>query len=169
MKLYFFIVVCLLVATSFGCRTQRESLQSERVVEVRTKTVETLRDTTIDIPADSSVLIAYLQCDSMNNVLLKQVKTLQGKRSKIDYETQTNIDGSVRLTADCVCDSLEIYLQIKDRYEKDFEKVIDTEIIERIVEVKQKCKVFQNMIVGFLIGILVSIIVRLIIKFYLKK
>jgi hypothetical protein len=168
-KVYFFIVVCLLVATTFGCRTQRESLQSERVVEVRTEIVETLRDTTIYISADSSVLIAYLKCDSVNNVLLKQVKTIQGKRSKIDYETQTNIDGSVTLTADCVCDSLEIYFQIKDRYEKDFEKVTDTEIIERIVEVKQKCKVFQNVLIGFLIGILVSIIVQLIIKIYLKK
>jgi hypothetical protein len=72
-----------------------------------------IRDTTVFIPADKATAKALLECDSLGNIRLKQLETLQGK---LNAKTTINVKDNV-VMVDCNCDSTRIYLQLKERYE----------------------------------------------------
>ncbi len=115
------IITLIPLALLSACRTQKTA---ERIVETRTELKEIVRDTTIYVPADSAQAIALLQCDSMGNVLIKQLTELQGKqRAKASLQLKNNA-----IIADCHCDSTAIYAKLHDRYEKTTASTNETQI-----------------------------------------
>ena len=76
---------------------------------------ERVRDTVIVIERDESMIQALLECDSMGQVRMKELMAYRaGNRlHPPDLQLRDNI-----ITATADCDSLAIYLQLKDRYER---------------------------------------------------
>jgi hypothetical protein len=79
-----------------------DSIFTERITE-------TLRDTTIFIPADSSWYKAYVKCVNGKPVIINS-RQKDGKRSSVRVE----IDSDGILSVDGRCDSLAQVIQVKD-------------------------------------------------------
>lgn len=76
---------------------------------------ETVRDTVVKVQKDSAMVRALLECDSLGKVRVKQLLDYRaGDRMKVPIPS---IDDNV-LTVWSFSDSLDIYLKLKDRYEK---------------------------------------------------
>ena len=121
------LIIILLFASVMlaGCKVK--NLQPGHEVETITNTVykEVVRDSIVTVPADASSLEAWFECDSMNRVYLKTINQMQGQRSSMAANTKA-VGSAMVITADCLCDSMAIYLTLKDRYlikeEKQSEK-----------------------------------------------
>jgi len=70
---HFLIVLSLVLA---GCKAPRQAIR-EVPVQERIKEVDKL--VPVYIPADSAVLTALLECDSLNNVQIKELNELKSK------------------------------------------------------------------------------------------
>lgn len=115
-----------------GCKTQKHTPSAS--VEIHTEVREIIRDTLIYVPADKETVTALLECDSTGNILLKEIVTLQGQlNAKAKIEIREKI-----LTVDCVCDSLAIYHQVKDRYEEKKSIQTNTIFVEKELKGWQK-------------------------------
>lgn len=107
------VLTVLLLAT--GCRTARVMASSEARASDSVVIRETIRDTTVIIRADNSLLRALLECDSLGRVRMKELLEYRaGDRLK---PPNVDITDNV-LTAKAEIDSMAIYLQLRDRYEK---------------------------------------------------
>lgn len=150
-KILVFGLIAFFAVSLSSCRSQR--LQTERNFETQTVYIETVRDTTIFTPADSSSLIALFECDSLNNVILKELTQLQGQRSSMNLSTK-QIGKQLQIQAVCVCDSLSIYMQYKDRYLQKNTK--ETEVNN--IETKKPCKKLTTFLWGLATGILLVLV-----------
>jgi hypothetical protein len=113
----------LTVLLACACQPARY-IPVEKTTETKIEIVEVVRDTTIYIPPDQATIKALLECDSAGQILIKQIETLQGKRNaKANIRIENNT-----ITADCICDSLNIYLQLKDRYQTTTNTTLETKI-----------------------------------------
>ncbi len=84
---------------------------------------ETVRDTVVMIQADSSLIRALVECDSLGQAHVRQLLEYQaGERLK---PPQIVIRDNV-LTATAEIDSLAIYMQLKDRYKEAVRREIVT-------------------------------------------
>lgn len=114
-----------------SCQTIRYA-PVEKAVETKTEVVEIVRDTTIYLPADRAMVKALLECDSAGQILIRQVETLQGKlNAKADIRMVEHT-----IIADCVCDSMNIYLQLKDRYQTNTTNTTETKVLWKEKELK---------------------------------
>ena len=112
-KIYLLAVVAFLVSS---CRTLKSPT---RVRESKTFVKETIRDTVVAIPADRSSFRATLSTDEAGNTIIKEVLSVHvGKRAKAP---QVRIKDQV-LKVDCLCDSMRIYLKLKDTHITDMLK-----------------------------------------------
>ncbi len=91
---------------------------------------ERVRDTVVVVERDQSMIRALLECDSLGQVRTKELLEYKaGNRlHPPDFQLQDNI-----LTATATCDSLEIYMQLKDRYEQH----LSTRQIVQTIEVNR--------------------------------
>lgn len=98
---------------------------------------ETLRDTVVTVEADSSMIRALIECDSLGQAHLKQVLKYQaGERAKPpDIKIKDNV-----LTATTTIDSMSIHLALKDKYKE----VRKAETITKVIEVNKLTR-WQNM------------------------
>ncbi|MCD7963029.1 MAG: hypothetical protein LUF90_05655 [Rikenellaceae bacterium] len=88
---------------------------------------ETFRDTLIAVKADSSMIKALLECDSIGQVRMKElIEYRQGDKVSIP---QVKISENI-LISSVVVDSMDIYLSLKDFYE---ERISNRE--ERVTEI----------------------------------
>lgn len=83
---------------------------SDTIIQI-TETI--IHDTTF-IAADESIIELTFEADSQNNVQVTSVTNKAGKRSSIDFRTETN-NKVLHAMFDCKCDSLDIYHTFKDR------------------------------------------------------
>lgn len=121
------VLTVTLVLLTQSCRevktlTDRVATQTETVHEI-------IRDTSVAIRADSSMLQALLACDSVGNVLLKQILGYQaGNHLK---PPAMNLNGNV-MTVTAKVDSFAVYLALKDRYteKKQIETIKETITVE---------------------------------------
>lgn len=108
-------LVLLALALATGCRTVRLTSSSETSTTDSVEIRETIRDTIITVKADNSLVRALLECDSLGQVRMKELLEYRaGYRLK---PPNVAIDNNV-LTASAQVDSMSIYLQLKDRFEK---------------------------------------------------
>lgn len=113
---YNLILITLLAFFASSCRTLKSPT---RVRESKIFVKETIRDTVVSIPADRSSFRAALGVDQNGNTTIKEVlNTHVGKRAKAP---QVQIKDQV-LKVDCLCDSMRIYLKLKDTHITDMLK-----------------------------------------------
>ena len=147
-----FITACLFVS----CGSIRY-VPVEKTVETKTEIVEVVRDTTIYIPPDQATVKALLECDSAGQILIKQVENLQGKlNAKANIRIVENT-----IIADCICDSMEIYMQLKDRYQTTTTSTVETKVMWMEKELKwwQKALLWAGVIalIALIIGAIVTL------------
>ncbi|MFI3322093.1 MAG: hypothetical protein R3Y50_06165 [Rikenellaceae bacterium] len=94
------------------------------------KVVETLRDTVVRVEADSSLIRALIECDSVGEARLKDLIEIESGRNlkPPSLQLENNI-----LTAKVNIDSMDIYLTYKERY-KEAQRV---ETITKTIEVNR--------------------------------
>jgi hypothetical protein len=126
-----FILLASVACMLSSCQTIRY-IPVEKTTETKTEIVEIVRDTTIYIPPDQATVKALLECDSTGQVLIKQIETLQGKlNAKANIRIVDNT-----IIADCICDSLNIYMQLKDRYQTTTVNATETKVMWMEKELK---------------------------------
>lgn len=111
---------------------------STEVIE-RTEVVkEVVRDTIIQVQADSSILQALIQCDSTGRARLQEINTLKESarlQQSILIEPEALPYQPTAITVKTVVDSMGIYLTYKDRFKESTEvREIET-IIEKEVNI----------------------------------
>lgn len=148
--------ICILIVFLFlvGCRTTAPIAKTEiKTIIQRDTTI--VFDTIVKIRPDSSFLMLYTKCDSTNKLLLSELTTRHGDRSKIKYKY---IDNYIYI--DCLCDSLEV--EIEDQ--KTINKYITEQYIEQQKTIVEKDSFIKKL--GFIcIGMLLMLIVMLILIF----
>lgn len=113
---YNLILITLLAFFASSCRTLKSPTRTR---ESKTFVKETIRDTVVAIPADGSSFRAEMGVDNAGNAIIKNVlSTHVGKRAKAP---QVQIKDQV-LKVDCLCDSMSIYLKLKDTHITDMLK-----------------------------------------------
>lgn len=154
MKINALILLLASLILVTGCCTQRRCADKYPPVQSvndssSVTTVESVqeRDSITYLPADSSWLIALLECDEYGKLILRQLQDYKnGKNVEVPY---VSVDGNV-LTVKCKVDSLAVF----NHYSKHFKK----EVQYRDREVKKEVRVnyltdFQkNEIKGFYIA-----------------
>ena len=108
------VMYLLLVCSS--CRSLKHptlTKQSQTIIK------ETLRDSTVTIPADRSSFRAVLETDQAGNSTLKEV--LQSSAGKRVRAPQVQLSGGF-LQVDCITDSANIYLKWKEKHITDMLK-----------------------------------------------
>ena len=84
MKAKLIIAVIVLIVIAFGCRTGK-TIVKEVPIQYKEKIVERLVPFAVD--ADSSMLKAWFECDSLNQVILKQIGEEKGKsQSTVSFQ-----------------------------------------------------------------------------------
>lgn len=69
------IAILLIMVLALSCRTVKQSSNRDSVSE----TITIIRDSIVTMPADSALIRAYFECDSLNNVVMRQLESQQGK------------------------------------------------------------------------------------------
>ena len=93
---------------------------------------EILRDTVVTVEADSSLVRALVECDSLGRARLRELREYRaGTRLP---PPKVSIEDNV-LTATASIDSMEIYLTLKERYRQDLKA--EKEVIIKTVEVNR--------------------------------
>ena len=113
---------------STGCYTKKqwERMFPPKVTvhdSIHTEYCETVRDTTITLPADSSWLRAWLKCDSAGNVYVDHSSLRQAQGTSVDWILQDNV-----LYINFQKDAYELRLQLKDKlikYYRDKQTTIE--------------------------------------------
>lgn len=110
---YSLIIATLLALLVTSCRSLKSPTPHR---ESKTFIKETFRDSVVRIPADQSSFQAALGINELGNPVIKEVLNTQtGKRAKTP---KVRIKDQV-LQVDCQCDSLDIYLKLKDTHITD--------------------------------------------------
>ena len=145
-------IVCILISLfAFGCNPIR--YVNNRVIQNDTTII--IKDSIVVIPADSSLVNAYFECDSNNKVIMKELATYRGRKVNPIVIWKNNW-----LTVASKVDSESVYLTWKELHISN--KDTSVQIIEKIERVYPKWLVTLS-VVGVL-AILV-IVLMLISKF----
>ena len=125
-----------------------DSISTERFTE-------TLRDTTIYIPADSSWYRAYVKCVNGKPIIVNS-KQKDGKRTTLSVE----IDSDGILSVNAKVDSLMQVITVKDRERETISKMYQEAIIKQCPKPRFMENVFYyvGMVTCFLISIIFIVI-----------
>ena len=138
-------VALILPIVLFGLSCSTPKIATSETTTV-TNISETIRDTTIALPADSAMYRAWLECDSLGNVLMRELATKNGERTHIDVKLTPDKatpqlpvykppDGSVRnkgfvLDITAISDSLRHEIEIRDKIIETIKSQKETVIVE---------------------------------------
>ena len=162
------IMLCLWLAAMLllmvGCKTQQTPVITNTDITERT-VQDVLRDTIIKEKPDSATITALFKCDSLNNVLLDEINTMQGDRIKPSINITKNDDGSVNVDFNCKEDSLQLEIQIRDKIIKELRT--QKEQVPIYIEKEQSqflvnsgialWVIFALLVAGVVIGIILKI------------
>ena len=123
------ILACIILAWLMtACKTPQPIVQTE----VKEVVIEReVRDTIVAILPDSASIKALLECDSVGNVLIKELEEVQGKNVSLQAQLKNTNKGTA-LVIDCKQDSLE---KVIARQEEQIKELKSNEQVETI-EVK---------------------------------
>lgn len=149
------MLILTLLIVFVGCKT----LKTIQEIPVRTVTTVTEKLIPVKVPADSTLLIALLECDSTNNVTLKELKEEKTKGVKSDLSFN---NGKLNYQA---------HTKGKDTVFVDKTETVEKEVpvYRDVVKIEYRQTGFQNFLswVGGLA--LVYILFRIIVKVIKKK
>ena len=133
------LLLAIFIGLITSC-TPTRYITVEKNTETKTEIREVVRDTTIYIPPDQATAKALLECDSTGQILIRQIETLQGK---LNAKANIRIIGNT-IIADCLCDSMQIYMQLKDRYQTTTTNTSETKIqwMEKELKWWQRCLIW---------------------------
>jgi len=140
MKTLITILIAFMILSA-GCTVKRsisteithDSVSVERD-SIHYEYVEVVRDSLIFVPADSAMITAYLECDSLGVVRVKYIDELEaGLRVKPSIKIVDNY-----ITVECIVDSNSIYIMWKDRYEREYIESGTSVTVEDTLVVKEK-------------------------------
>lgn len=154
-----------------SCKTPKvateEKVISKSEITTDNNTEIEKKDSTINIPADSAITNLLLQCDSMGQVLIKDLAEQQGKNVALETKLQQTQQGSL-LAIKAKQDSMQVIIESLRARIREYNKVqrvdtfidkqIITETIEVVPEYYKKCaRGFWITIVAyiFIIGVTV--------------
>lgn len=126
---------------------------------------QTLRDTVVTVKADSSMIRALLECDSLGQVRMRElVEYRAGERTKPpDLSIRDNV-----LTATAEIDSIGIYLQLRDSYETHISQAetltIETVEVNRLTWWQKLWVKAGQILSGALVALIIFKIIKL--KFF---
>lgn len=156
-----FLVSCGSVKKTTVIETNTETSSTEvKQDSVSIKEVMVLHDTTIKYLADSTSLEMLFECDSNNNVLMRQVEELEsGNRIHQDYSFK---DGQLKVNNKTKEDSLKLYW--KDYYYSEYVKQnqIRADTVYITKETSKKVKkgnffsTFKWIIIAFIVGLVIG-------------
>jgi len=87
--------------------------------------VERWRDSVVTIPADSAWLRAWLECDSMGNVLLDQLEAVNGRSTTMTVVRLTPTDSRSLMEVKSNTDSLELLLRMREQTIERMERSVE--------------------------------------------
>lgn len=155
--------VAMLVWMLQACRTPQPIVQ-EKIVEV--ERVVTNTDTIVRTEPDSASIQALLVCDSLGNVLVKELEEAQGKNVALQAHLKQTNKGTA-LVIDCKADSLQVLV---DKYKEELSQVSDNKQVETI-EVKY-IPSFVKWLAwiggGAIVLVVIAIVLWVYKKFFLK-
>ena len=119
-------------------------------------TIETIKDTVVVIAADSSMIQMLLECDSLNNVRIKEIASYRaGANTPVPQVTISNN----MLTARVDIEQRNMLLHYKQKYYEQLQKTSrDTVKIVEVNKLKWYQKVLQWLGIALLVYILILII-----------
>lgn len=106
------LLYVLLCACAIACAPQKPLVST---VDTNRTEREIIHDTTVIIQPDSAQVVALLECDSANRVILRELSILQGLHIKPIVTKEPTPAGAVVLQVDCKQDSLEYEIQVRDK------------------------------------------------------
>ena len=140
MKRLLFLLFALLL---IGCKqTKYITLKNDTIIKERVIPVQ--------LPKDSSLLVALFECNERNEVILKELSEEKTKRLKSDITVD---NGKLTYRAKTLIDT--VYIPVKDT-------IIKNEVALPVVE-KSNTKIFFILFLVF-VGVVEVIIIRLIFK-----
>ena len=126
MRLQDIIKINIIIILLCSCSTTKKI---ETKTEIKTEYIETVKDTTIYI-TDEAYFRAYLECDSMNRVVIKELENKAGKLIKQDVKY---IDKYI--TVEAKIDSQAVYISWIESHSHDIVKekeIVNVEIIKKV-------------------------------------
>jgi hypothetical protein len=137
------------------CATCPEKIRVDSIFTERI--TETLRDTTIYIPADSSWYKAYVKCVNGKPVIINS-RQKDGKRSSVRVE----IDSDGILSVDGRCDSLSQVIQVKDTIIERLTKLSkESTVVVKKQRFMENVFYYIGMVTCFLISLIAVVILVL--------
>lgn len=120
--LSFMFLFVLLATTLSSCKSASvvPPATTETIKSITTK--EVVRDTTFNIPKDSSYYKAYLECINGKVVLKQDAKPIV-KPGKFLQPPKVNLKDNI-LTIDCKAEAQKLFAQWKDTYTKEHQSDI---------------------------------------------
>jgi len=139
-----------------GCK-QLQPVVTTDTTKTKTITVtETIRDTTLIVQPDSASIKAFLGCDSLNQVFLRELAIEKGR--KIDPVVKWLPGGVLEVTAKV--DSEAVYFAWKERYVHE----VDSTKVSKVTVVKEKPPWWQRFKSNILVTIAAGIIIVLVLS-----
>ena len=122
MRLQDIIKISIIIILLCSCSTTKKF-----ETEIKTEYIETVKDTTIYI-TDEAYFRAYLECDSMNRVVIKELENKAGKLIKQDVKY---IDKYITVQAEI--DSQAVYISWKETHDIKKEKeYVNVEVVKKV-------------------------------------
>jgi len=152
------LIIVMIVFLMTGCRTPRQLPQSDRVITI----TNTIHDTVVKTKPDSAMIKAFLRCDSLGNVYVCNIESLQtSNKVKPTIEIRDNT-----ITLKCKVDSQAVYIRWKETHVSDVtQKTLPPVYIEKALSWWQTTEIWAGRIFLILLAIaLAAGIVILILK-----
>ena len=177
MKKLLIIILVLIMATGCGSikKTTVETTSDSTRVEIkkdssRSELIQILHDTVIKYASDSSLVDANFECDSNNQVLIKQINELKsGNKIKQDFKFE---NGHLTIKNIINEDSVKVYW--KEFYERSYkEKLSDIKTDSTIETTKETVKkqslwtYFKWILIAFALGLLIGFTKNFWIKLFI--
>ncbi len=109
----------ILVLFLTGCKTPQPVVQHTVTVK------ETLRDTTVIVEPDTASVKALLECDSLNQVVMKELDVVKGRKIAPQVKFRDRV-----LEITMPVDSEAVYFSWKERHKIESEKVTVTKVVK---------------------------------------
>lgn len=137
MKKISVLITLSLLLLAGGCSPCRLiSKYADRCLKIKEKTDTIIRDTTIInytdtvIKPDSSIIRAYLECDSNNNVIIKQINEYKGQYTSTTLRLKNNV-----LYIKSLTDSIKTLNKTIERLR--YQSIYHTIIVKDTFEIKE--------------------------------
>lgn len=135
-----------------SCKTPKVAKEEKAISKTETTNDNSTeieeKDSTINIPADSAMTMLLLQCDSMGQVLIKDLAEQQGKNVELETRLQQTQQGSL-LAIKAKQDSMQVIIESLRARIREYNKVqrvdtfidkqVITETVEMVPEYYKKC------------------------------